>query len=128
MQSSDVRIDAAGCLLAATYAEVASPVAAALLIVGSGRIDRNSGVRLPGGQKLRGAITRAAAAALDAAGVSTLRFDKRGVGASAGDYLSTRPDPASIGPRGYRRQARQPVSPEVLHLITDWVTRHWGVP
>jgi uncharacterized protein len=89
VQSSDVHIDAAGCLLAATYAEVASPVAAALLIAGSGRTDRNSDVRLPGGQKLRGAVTRAVAAALGPAGVSTLRFDKRGVGASEGDYLST---------------------------------------
>jgi pimeloyl-ACP methyl ester carboxylesterase len=37
-----------------------------------------------------------------------------------------RRDPDSIGPRGYRRQARQPVSPEVLRLITDWVTMHWA--
>ncbi|MGH3300923.1 MAG: alpha/beta hydrolase [Streptosporangiaceae bacterium] len=295
---SDVRIDADSCVLAGTYAEAAEPVAAALLIVGSGRTDRNSDVRLPGGQKLRGGITRAIADALGPAGVSTLRFDKRGVGASGGDYLSTgmaqryadvcqarewlagktaglpllavghsegtyyaaqlaadgqaagivllsgaartgadvltyqvaeladripaaaklilrlmrtdvvraqrknlakilasttdviraqgirmnakwtrdfvahdpapvlaitgghdlqvppsdveamgklvhgsfeghvvadlshllRPDPDSIGPRGYRRQARQPVSPEVLRLVTDWVTRHWGTP
>jgi uncharacterized protein len=303
---SDVRIDADGCDLAGTYAEAAEPVAAALLIPGSGRTDRNSDVRLPGGQKLRGAITRAIAEALGPARVSTLRFDKRGVGASGGDYLTTgmgqryadvraarqwlaaktaglpllavghsegtyyaaqlaadgqaagiallsgaartgadvlsyqvaeladrispaaklvlrllgtdvaraqrknlarilastgdvirvqgvranarwtrdfvahdpapvlarvsvpvlaitgehdlqvppsdvevmgrlvrgpfeghvvadlshllRPDPDSIGPRGYRRQARQPVSPEVLRLVTDWVTRHWGAP
>jgi uncharacterized protein len=39
-----------------------------------------------------------------------------------------RQDPDSIGPRGYRRQTRQPMSPEVLRLITDWVTRHWGMP
>jgi hypothetical protein len=39
-----------------------------------------------------------------------------------------RPDPGSLGPRGYRRQARQPVSPEVLRLVTDWVTQHWGAP
>jgi len=37
-----------------------------------------------------------------------------------------RPDPDSLGPRGYRRQTRQPVSPEVLQLITDWVGRNWG--
>ncbi len=37
-----------------------------------------------------------------------------------------RPDPASIGPRGYRRAARQPVSPEVLDLITGWVASNWG--
>jgi uncharacterized protein len=86
---SDASIDADGCVLAGTYAEAAEPVAAALLIPGSGRTDRNSDVRLPGGQKLRGAITRALAEALGPAGVSSLRFDKRGVGASGGDYLST---------------------------------------
>jgi pimeloyl-ACP methyl ester carboxylesterase len=89
VQSSDVRIDAAGCVLAATYTEAATPVAAALLITGSGRTDRNSDVRLPTGQKLRGAVTRAVAEALGPVGVSTLRFDKRGVAASTGDYLRT---------------------------------------
>jgi hypothetical protein len=39
-----------------------------------------------------------------------------------------RPDPGSLGPRSYRRQTRQPVSPEVLRLVTDWVTQHWGTP
>ena len=29
------------------------------------------------------------------------------------------------GPRGYRRAVRQPVSPEVLDLITAWVGQHW---
>ncbi len=37
-----------------------------------------------------------------------------------------RPDPAAIGPRGYRRAVRQPVSPEVLVIITDWVASHWS--
>jgi hypothetical protein len=306
VSSTEVHIDSAGCSLAATYLEAAEPIAAALLIPGSGRTDRNSDVRLPLGLRLRGAITRAIAEALAPAGVSTLRFDKRGVGASGGDYLTTgmdqraadvraatdwlaaktsglplvavghsegtyyaaqlaadgqaagavllsgaarpggdvltyqvaeiasrlpasakfilrlmrtdvvraqrknlakilasqadvmriqgqrvgarwvrdfvaydpanvlarirvpvlaitgghdlqvppedvdamgrlvtgpfeghvvtdlshmlRPDPGSVGPRGYRRQAREPVSPEVLRLITDWVTSHWGRP
>jgi pimeloyl-ACP methyl ester carboxylesterase len=39
-----------------------------------------------------------------------------------------RPDPEPVGPRGYRRAVRAPVSPEVLTLVTDWVTRHWGQP
>jgi hypothetical protein len=30
------------------------------------------------------------------------------------------------GPRGYRRATGQPVSPEVLDLITAWVQGHWG--
>jgi uncharacterized protein len=83
-----VTFDADGCLLAGTFGAVARPVAAALLITGSGRTDRDSDVRLPGGLMLRGGITRACAEALTAAGVSTLRYDKRGVGASGGDYLN----------------------------------------
>lgn len=34
-----------------------------------------------------------------------------------------RPDPDSVGPRGYRRAARTPVSTEVLSLVTTWATR-----
>jgi uncharacterized protein len=37
-----------------------------------------------------------------------------------------RPDPASEGPRGYRRAVRGPVSPEVLEIITGWVQTHWA--
>ncbi len=37
-----------------------------------------------------------------------------------------RPDPAARGPRGYRRAVRQPVSPEVLVIITAWVASHWS--
>jgi pimeloyl-ACP methyl ester carboxylesterase len=87
--AEDVTFDADGCTLAGTLTEVARPVAAALLITGSGKTDRDSDVRLPGGLMLRGRITRACAEALAAAGVSTLRYDKRGVGASGGDYFST---------------------------------------
>jgi pimeloyl-ACP methyl ester carboxylesterase len=75
--------------MAATFTEVARPIAAALLITGSGKTDRDSDVRLPGGLMLRAGITRACAEALAAAGVSTLRYDKRGVGASGGDYFTT---------------------------------------
>lgn len=87
MTTSQTGIDADGCVLAASYVETARPRAAALLIPGSGRTDRDSDVRLPLGQKLRGGITRVIAERLDAIGVSSLRFDKRGTGASQGDYL-----------------------------------------
>ena len=40
-------------------------------------------------QTLRSGITKAIAEALDAAQVSTLRYDKRGIGASGGEYLTT---------------------------------------
>jgi len=87
--AENVTFDADGCTLAGMFTGVAQPVAAALLITGSGKTDRNSDVRLPGGLMLRGRITRSCAEALAAAGVSTLRYDKRGVGASGGDYFST---------------------------------------
>lgn len=99
---TDVRIDSAGCSLAATYLEAAEPIAAALLIPGSGRTDRDSDGRLPLGQRLRGGITRAVAEALAPAAVSTLRFDKRGVGASGGDYLSAGMDQRSADVRAVR--------------------------
>ncbi|GLI26665.1 acyl-CoA thioester hydrolase [Agromyces rhizosphaerae] len=59
------------------------PVAAALLIPGSGQVDRNSDHR-----RMRLGVTRDLAAALADSGVASLRYDKRGVGASGGDYLS----------------------------------------
>lgn len=83
-------------MLAATYLEAAEPIAAALLIQGSGRTDRDSGARLPGGMKLRIDITKVIAEVLGAAGVSTLRFDKRGVGASGGDYLGVGMDQRAV--------------------------------
>lgn len=88
MSAREVSFDGGGCSLAGTYAEAASPVAAALLITGSGKTDRDSDVHLPLHQMLRGGITRQVSDALVAARVSALRYDKRGVGASGGDYLS----------------------------------------
>lgn len=77
----DVRFDSDGITLAGTYSDAATPVAAALLITGSGKINRDSDVRL-----LRIGVTRAVAEALAGAHVPSLRYDKRGVGASGGDY------------------------------------------
>jgi uncharacterized protein len=102
VSTAEVRIDSAGCSLAATYLETADPMAAALLIPGSGRTDRDSDVRLPLGQKLRGAITREIATTLGGIGVSSLRFDKRGVGASGGDYLSAGMDQRAADVRAAR--------------------------
>jgi uncharacterized protein len=89
VSDEEVTFDSAGCVIAGTLTEAAGPVAAALLISGSGRVDRDSDARLPGGLKLRTGITRAIAEALAAAGVSSLRYDKRGVGRSGGDYWPT---------------------------------------
>ena len=89
MNEQDVTFESGECTLAGTYTEADRPVAAALLIVGSGRVDRNSDARLPLGRTLRLDVTRTLAAALSSAHVSSLRYDKRGVGASGGDYLTT---------------------------------------
>ncbi len=59
------------------------PVAGTLLLSGSGPLDRDSNM-----PQQRLDVGAALAAALAAHGVASLRFDKRGVGASGGEYLS----------------------------------------
>ncbi|MEN0139736.1 MAG: alpha/beta hydrolase [Rhodococcus sp. (in: high G+C Gram-positive bacteria)] len=57
---------------------------AAVILTGSGRLDRDGDhAKLPIG------VSRALADALARAGVASLRYDKRGVARSGGDYLST---------------------------------------
>jgi pimeloyl-ACP methyl ester carboxylesterase len=58
------------------------PVPAVLMLSGSGRTDRDSNVSRP---RLRINLFPPLVEPLDAAGFATLRYDKRGVGASAGD-------------------------------------------
>ena len=57
---------------------------AALILNGSGPLDRDSNM-----PEQRLDIANAIASALAAHGVASLRYDKRGVGASGGDYLHT---------------------------------------
>ena len=87
MTGQEVRIESDGRALAGTFEAVPGAVATALLIPGSGRTDRDSNAHLPGGKRLRIGVTSAIAESLARAGVSTLRYDKRGVGASEGDFL-----------------------------------------
>ncbi len=56
----------------------------ALLISGSGPIDRNSNTKRAGVD-----VMRQVAEHLASAGIGSLRYDKRGVGASGGNYLTT---------------------------------------
>jgi pimeloyl-ACP methyl ester carboxylesterase len=56
---------------------------AALVLSGSGPLDRDSNTK-----KMRLDVSKAIAAGLASHGVASLRYDKRGVGASGGDYLS----------------------------------------
>ncbi len=67
-----------------TFPERDPASSAALILNGSGPLDRDS--NMPG-QALD--IANTLASALLALGVASLRFDKRGVGQSAGDYLTT---------------------------------------
>jgi len=64
--------------------ERGDPVPAALLINGSGPLDRDS--NMPG-QTLD--VARALATHLSQHGIASLRYDKRGVAASPGDFLRT---------------------------------------
>jgi uncharacterized protein len=60
------------------------PAPAALLLVGSGEVNRDSDH-----PKLALGVTRELASALAGAGIASLRYDKRGVGASGGEFLTT---------------------------------------
>ena len=87
MPGEEVTFYSGGCAIAGTFTEAADPVAAALLVPGGGKSDRNSDARLPGGRMLRIGVDKAIAGALAGARVCALRYDKRGVGASGGEYL-----------------------------------------
>lgn len=70
--------------LAGTREHAPRPTALAVLLAGSGPVDRDGNTR-----GLNLTIQRELATALAAAGVDSVRFDKRGVGESAGEFLST---------------------------------------
>ncbi|GAB1820074.1 alpha/beta hydrolase family protein [Herbidospora sp. RD11066] len=69
------------------------PHPAVLLLHGSGRLDRDGGTK-----RLRMALGAPMAAALAGRGIATLRYDRRGVGATGGDFRAT-------GFDGHRRDA-----------------------
>ena len=64
-----------------TLPDAPAPVPAVLLTAGSGPLDRDSNHR-----RVRFDVTRALAHALADGGLASLRYDKRGVGASPGDW------------------------------------------
>jgi pimeloyl-ACP methyl ester carboxylesterase len=71
----------AGTFQPAAASGTAPPGTAALLLSGSGPVDRDSNAR-----QLAIGVMAQVAERLAAAGVATLRYDKRGVGDSTGDY------------------------------------------
>jgi pimeloyl-ACP methyl ester carboxylesterase len=87
VRETDLRLTADdGVLLVGTLAAPDGEAAdvAALLLNGSGPLDRNSNMA---GQALE--VASALASALAVEGIASLRFDKRGVGESDGDYLTS---------------------------------------
>jgi hypothetical protein len=94
----DMHFYSDGTLIAGTLAEVSHPVAAAVLITGSGKLNRDSDARLGrrGPVVLRTGITRQIAEALTAANVATLRYDsparRPGSHRRAGHHVADRRD------------------------------------
>jgi pimeloyl-ACP methyl ester carboxylesterase len=86
MRETPVTFPSGDLTLAGTLAtpEGTGPRPAALLVSGSGPIDRDGNHK-----RLRLDIQRQLAAALAEAGVATFRYDKRGAGASEGSFLAT---------------------------------------
>ena len=87
MREVDVTITAEdGVLLAGTLSLPggAGPHPAVLLLHGSGRLDRDANAG-----RLRMGFGPSLAAVLAEAGIAVLRYDRRGVGASGGDWLAT---------------------------------------
>jgi uncharacterized protein len=78
---SDDGLPIAGTL---TLPDGAGPHPAVLLLYGSGRADRDSNAG-----RLRLDLGGPLASALAAAGIATLRYDRRGVGATPGDWRTT---------------------------------------
>ena len=86
MLESDVTFRSGDLELAGTFATPvgAGPFPTALLLAGSGPLDRDGNHK-----RIRLNLSRDLAEVLTDAGWASLRYDKRGVAESAGDYLST---------------------------------------
>ena len=82
-----------------------------LLLPGSGPVDRNSDHR-----RMRLGITGQLATAVTEAGMVTLRYDKRGVGASTGSWKSTG---LQVDPDDLQKIAELVPGPVESHRVAD---------
>jgi uncharacterized protein len=78
--SEEVRFQSGEVTLAGTFLDTPGARAVALILTGSGPLDRDSN-----GPRFRGEINPAIAGALAGRSVASLRYDKRGAGKSGGD-------------------------------------------
>ena len=83
MKETELRIGQLAGVLAEPNGDVAKRAPLVLMIHGSGPLDRNEN---GAGQKLD--VFNAIAAALAEQGIASFRYDKRGCGASGGDYIT----------------------------------------
>jgi pimeloyl-ACP methyl ester carboxylesterase len=111
-----IRFAGPACDIAGTLTLPAGsgPFPAAVLLSGSGPLDRDSNHR-----KIRFDVSRQVAAALADAGLASLRFDKRGVGETPGDWKATgfydNVDDAAAALAALR--ARPEVADDALYVI-----------
>lgn len=112
MNETEVSIPAGGVTLGGTITTPveAGPYPTALLLAGSGPLDRDGNHK-----RIPLSVSRDLARVLADAGWASLRFDKRGVGESGGDYLST----------GLYDELADATS--ALHWLTDQPTTAGGV-
>ena len=84
VRREEVRFRSGELTLAGTFAVPAAdgPVPAVLMLQGSGRTDRDDNAKA-----LAVDVFPQLSAAIERAGLATFRYDKRGVGGSAGDYF-----------------------------------------
>ncbi len=123
MPGEEVTFCSGGCAIAGTFTGPADPVAAALLVPGGGKSDRNSGARLPGGRMLRIGVDKAIAGAR----VCALRYGKRGAGASGGEYLRAGMDDIlRIGPQ--MRDQMVMCSAQAFWPPGSGWSRRWSAP
>jgi len=82
--AEEVRFEGGDCSLAGTFVDPGDARAVALILTGSGRLDRdsNSGA-------FRAQVNPAIARALAGQAIASLRYDKRGAGESGGDFFAT---------------------------------------